>query len=175
MSVFIFKNLCIYERGEKDVDNAKVRLLSLYDCWFPNSIFNVKNTDDKIVLFFENSFFKHDKLIEIDLNYNIDVVKSIGCIKFYFSPTGIKVFHVNLNLIRLEENLKVFREYLVELVKKFKYKNKCSLDNYSFSLQWDCKMDTQIKNLLIKNNLLNSQHLFHKFYFFSEKDLLFTQ
>lgn len=172
MSVFLFKNLYIFERGNKEtVKNPIVGMLCMYNLWFPKKLFTVETPNDKIVLFFENNFLTHQKLVEINIESNVDIKNFIGCIKFYTHANGIRVFHVNFHLDKINEHLKIFRDYVLELVKIHKYKSKISLDKYNFTLHWDCNIDTNVKNILIENKLLNSRHLYHKYYFFSEKDI----
>jgi hypothetical protein len=168
MACFLFNNLYICNRGiEGDTENKSV-LLSKYDFWFPNIIF-INNPEDKIVLFFTKNFLIHNKLIEIPLNYIINVLESNGCIKFFSIVRGIRIFSVNLNFNSLNENLKIFKKYILELIKIFKYKNKIDLDKYKFALYWDCNIEKSINNILIENNLILPNK---NYYFFSEIDLI---
>ena len=171
MAVYLFKNLYICERGI--VNEHLKTILKFNNYWFTTNYNTIESPLDKIILFHNNIFFKHSKLIEVPSNYSIIFSETIGCIKFLMHTNGIQVVYLHLPIDNINESLKIFREYILELVKIYKYNTKLNLDEYKFTLSWNCSIEKDLKNILIQNKLLvpNNYFLINKFYFFTEKDL----
>jgi hypothetical protein len=175
----IFKNLLVCSR---DCSNTNITNLVKKTTWFEDrKPFDYFSPSDKIIIFFTDQVFEHNKLINVtDDNLIIQKIGNKiaeGFIKIYCDNCNIKVYNLNFTSLDVfKKNIQIFREYLIETVKFCKtIMNITNIDSYNFRIYWDKNviLNESVEHILKNYKLLDTYNT-EKFYTFTEHDIAST-
>jgi hypothetical protein len=177
----IYKNMIICERN---CQNDVINFLKKYAWFDERKPFEYHNPEDKIILFYNEPIFKHEKFINIYSSielYNKTINKTIdGIIKLYCDNNNIKVFYlISTSNDAFKKNMTYFKDYLIETIKICKSLMNIPDINFiknKFTIYWDKNVLCNKKENILKDlKLLSSSPLIffatEKLYIFTESDL----
>ena len=175
----IYKNLIIYNRN---CNNSMIAFLRKYGYFDKRKPFEYSSSDDKIVLFFSESIFDHDKVINVqyvqfcsNLQNKIIDKTFVGSMKLYCDHSNIKVVHLDLNNQTLEKYMRIFKDYLIEIIRNYKIiKNISYINDLKITLIWDLNLQEK-EHILKRLSLLSPSSpssQFDKFYILTDSDII---
>ena len=161
---YVYKNIVIIERCNSNQD---ILFKSLNIDFFDNKPFLYKNENDKILLFYNKSYYSDtDYHIVNDENINNYLNKSniIGYIKLILDNFNIKITHLEGNHNELSNIINVTKEYFCKTIKDIPDSKKNNIVDRAI-LYWDPSIfNNEIITLVRNANLMsNNIQYYHKF------------